>query len=407
MPLPFRAINALGRLIARRGTPPIDLTPETIIAQAQRETGLTDFGSDDFRQPLNKLVNAYETEANLTLLGRIASQNFLQGILVNRLYLHRYFSHNPTILTQPITRPLFIIGLPRTGTTLLQRLLAQDPQARHLRTWELYNMKNPPHPQHYTTDPRINIIRRQLQIFNMIAPDMQIKHPVGAEFPEECITLLRHTLTSPLMFNTMANIPSYIHWLDQQDMVPVYQYFKAQLQFLNHHFDTTHWILKSPAHLLNPDALLTVFPDASIIQTHRHPQKVLPSWCSLIGTMRGSQSNQVDAHALGQEWLTRWATMTNKTVTYRQQNQQQNQAFLDIYFQDMMNDPISTVRHIYHHFGYNYTPEFEQRMQQWLTTNPRHKHGKHHYTMAEFNLTPDQINHHFAPYLQQHPSLTI
>lgn len=375
------------------------------MAKAEKATGLSDYGPQDFRPALNQLLASLEADANLTTIGRFIISQYCQGFLLNRLNIQEALRQRPEILNQPIIKPLFITGLPRTGTTFLHRLLCQDETSRFLYTYETARMKKPPNPDSLLTDPRIEEVGRQMKFLNYLMPDFQAKHPTGPLLPEECIALMGQTFASPLIFTILGRITSYTKWLDTADMAPTYQFFKILLKFLQVDFPGTRWVLKSPGHLMRPEALLAVFPDACIIQTHRHPEKVIPSWCSLVATSRGMTSDDIQPRAIGQEWSSRWAKAVHHTQEVRQ-TADPNQ-FFDVNYHELVRNPIKTVQAIYNHFGFPISPDMIDRLNHWHSNNPRDKHGRHHYSLHQFGLHPTQIKERFTPYLNAHPQPVV
>lgn len=400
-PLPVRLVNGIGRFLRRAGRRGVSLSANGLMDAAVKKTGLSDFGDSSFQTGLNKLVDAWETESQLTLVGRFIVREFCLGLLTNRLRFAQTCKDYPAISAQPISRPIFVIGLPRTGTTFLHRLLTQDPAARCFYTWETFEFGRPYDPDAYDQDPRIKQVAQQMKSVAYMAPDMQHKHPIGATEPEECIPLLAQTFVSPLMFNSMTRVPSYIAWLDGQELEPSYRYFKQMLQMLQLGFPPKHWVLKSPGHLCRLDALLAAFPDACIVQTHRHPAKAIPSWCSLVATMRGMTSDAIQPQAIGEEWSRRWAELAERVTEVRKTAV--STQFFDVNYHDLIADPIQTVRDIYTYFDHPFTPELEQRMHTWQHNNQQHKHGVHRYSLSQFGLASEQLNRLFAPYLNAHP----
>lgn len=407
-PLPVRLLNGIGRFSQRLGWAGALLEAESLLSAAQKQTGLSDFGDPSFRLGLEKLLFAWEHDSQLTFSGRFIVREFCLGLLTNRLRLTNALKRHSAIKDEPIRRPIFVIGLPRTGTTLLHRLLAQDPAARCFYTWETYNFGGPHDPKTYHQDPRIEQVAQRMKGVAYMAPEMQRKHPIGATEPEECIALLAQTFISPLMFDSMTRVPSYIRWLETQDLEPSYRAFKTMLQSLQYGFPPSRWVLKSPGHLFRLDALLAVFPDACVIQTHRHPEQVIPSWCSLNATIRGMASDVIDPMEIGETWARRWARWAKralevrKTAVSTRSKQAVSPQFFDVYYQDLISDPIQTVRNLYEHFGYSYTADMEQRILRWQRNNQQHRHGIHRYSLEQFGLSSAQLETHFAAYLAEY-----
>ena len=398
-PLLIRFLNWLGRAVERWGWSLVDLSEASLLAAARRQTGLSDWGDEGFRIPLRILLESIEEEANFNLVGRYMFRQDTIKVLVNRLLIQDELKHHPEILREQIRRPLFITGLPRTGTTLLHNLLSQDPSSRTLLTWEALFPSPPPERQTRETDPRIAKADKRIRLLLFLAPNFATIHPVNAKDPNECMFLLRYSFLCRGVFELVAPIIRYVEWLDQQDMVSPYRYYRQLLQLLQWRCPGDHWVLKSPVHLFSLDALLTVFPDACVVQTHRDPLKVTPSCCSLFATFKGMYSDQVDLGRLGQECTNRLVSMLERGARVRDSTD--SARFCDIYYQELLQDPIGTVRWIYAYFGYTFDVRMEVRIRRWLTENPQYKHGVHHYSPEQFCLDPAELNSRFAMYCKR------
>lgn len=396
-------INQAGSALEQGGLLRIDLSEAGLAAAARRQAGgLSDWGDDDFWVGLRVLLQAYRTEAQLNFIGRVHVQRDIHRVLTNRLLIHDTLKRHPDIRACPVVRPLFICGLPRTGTTLLQRLLAQDPAHRHLRTWEGFRPAPLPAEQPGHAHLRIVEMDRNIKLTHWIVPEFsRTIHPIGVNYPEECIQLLQHTFLSHIMFEQNACIPSYTRWLDAQDMVPAYRYFRSLLQLLSWQkmHSSQHWLLKSPAHLFALDALLTVFPDAHIIQTHRDPADVVPSFASLYGVLWKLQSDQAHGPTLGNHVLERLSNAIEHALTVRQTANPHQ--FFDVRYPDLVRDPISMVQRIYAYFGYAWHTAVEQKMERWLAANAGDTYGIHRYSAADFGLDTAALSRRFQHYRSQ------
>ena len=394
----LRFVNWAGSTLRRGGVQLANLSEESILTAALRKTGLSDWGDESFRVPLRILLESFEREAELNFVGRYLLRQHCIRLLVNRLRIQDDLKRHPEILQVPIRRPLFIIGLPRTGTTLLHNLLSQDPSSRWLLLWELGSPSPPPDHQTRETDPRIKEAEKLVRIYNSLAPNFSTAHYLNPNGPEECNSLFEHEFVS-VLFEFRANVTSYVKWLEAQDMVAPYRYYRQQLQLLTWRCPGDHWVLKAPAHLFSLDALMTVFPDACIIQTHRDPLKVLPSICSLSAMVRGIYSDQVDLKLVGDHWNNRLANGLERAMQVRESADPTR--FYDVNYNALVQDPISTVRQIYEYFGYDFAPRMEENINRWITQNPQHKHGIHRYSLKQFGLDPMVVNHRFARYRER------
>ena len=371
---------------------------QSLLESACKQTGLTDFGDDHFRIGLKVLLESYE-HADLHILGRTVLRGELIRLLSNRLRIQEDLKRHPEIVQASIHRPLFIVGLARTGTTLLFHLLAQDSVARVPFLWELLWPSPPPSSKSTEPDPRIEMAQQRLKLLYEIAPQMRTVHFTTATSPEECLYLFQNGFAA-IDFGVLVPAPRYVEWFLSHDMLAEYRYYLKQLQILQwRRPGGEYWILKSPHHLFALDALLTVFPDACIIQTHRDPQKVIASNCSLIVNMRKLYSNDVSLKTVGEIAVSVSQTAIERAMQSRfTANASQ---FYDVQYVDLIVDPIGVAKAIYKYFGYTWIPAIEKRMKVWLENNPQHKHGVHDYSMEPFGLKKEEVNERFARYHTQ------
>lgn len=391
----LRFTNWVGCNFRSNKIPAINLSEASILAAAVRKTGLSDWGDESFRTALQVLLASLEQDAHLNFFGRYLMRQTCVQLLVNRLRIQADLHHHPEILHVPIQRPIFILGMPRTGTTLLHNLLAQDPASRWLHLWELLSPSPPPNYHTRNTDPRIQSVEEFVRKYNALAPQLATAHHLNPIGPEECNPLFEHDFAS-LIFEIRANVTSYAKWMETRDMVPTYQYYRQQLQHLSWQYPGDRWVLKAPAHLLYLEALLKVFPDACIVQTHRDPLKVLPSICSLNAIVRGVYSDRINPTMLGQYWSDRISGGLERAMQVR--DRLPSSHFYDVYYHNLTQDPVGTVRQIYNHFGYDFKPQIEENIKTWLADNPQHKHGVHRYSLQQFGIDPEAVNDQFANY---------
>jgi hypothetical protein len=233
-----------------------------------------------------------------------------------------------------------------------------------------------------------------------LAPHFSAIHPLSATGPEECIFLFQNTFMS-VVFDAYSEVPDYIAWLLHQDLTPAYRYYQQQLQLLQWQWPGTHWVLKSPQHLFFLDVLLTVFPDACVVQTHRDPATALASLCSLMATARRLYSDRVVEQRLGASCLATWGTALDRMLHVREATDPAR--FYDLQYEDLLADPIAAVSRIYAHFGYAVTPGMEAGMQRWLAAHPQHQHGVHRYSLTQSGLDCATVARRCAAYLQRFP----
>jgi hypothetical protein len=394
----LRLINKVGRPLAKNGFSFLRLDEKTLLDKACAQTGLDDFGDDSFREALRVLLQAYETEAELSFVGRICVHGDSVRLLNNRLRLVADRRQFPAIAAEVIRRPLFITGLPRSGTTFLHALLAQDPAHRAPQVWEVMHPSPPPEKASYTTDARITTTARELKWLDLLMPDFETVHLIDARLPQECIAITSHDFRS-YTFESMYTVPSYRAWHDRQDKRPVYEFHRQFLQHLQWRCPGQRWVLKAPSHLLALEALLQVYPDAGIILTHRDPLKVLASCASFTEVLRRGFSDHIDKASLGQEVLERWVEGAGLAVKYRQAQGDSQQQLFDVHYGELLRDPMSMVRRIYGFFDLELNGAAETAMERFLLANPKNKGGVHRYSLEEFGLNPETESRRFQFYL--------
>src|SRR5581483_3328314 len=281
-PLPVRVLNRCGAALERIGFRSGPLSADALIEKARQRVKLHDFGDGEFFEALSRLLEACHREARLNAIGKIALRNDVVRILCNRLLLARDRKLYPQIAGQEIREPLFIVGLPRSGTTLLHILLAADPAHRAPLTWEVMS---PSPPTSETREQRIKQAARNLAALRWLAPTFETVHTTGAELPQECVSLMSPTFMSD-QFDTMYNIPKYRAWFFSQDLRPGYEFHRQTLQHLQFRKSGERWVLKAPAHMFAAPALLSIYPDARFVQLHREPLEAVASVSSLVTILR-------------------------------------------------------------------------------------------------------------------------
>ena len=392
------AFNRLGAGLKHVGLSLVRFDEQDLLEEACRRTGLEDFGEDSFREPLRILLNTYDSEARLTLVGRLAAKHDTLRLLMTRLRLVHDRKRSPAITEQEIIKPLFIIGLPRTGSTLLHNLLAQDPANRTPLTWEVMEPSPPPEKVHFTDDPRIASTEKLLKKFDWLAQDFKRIHPMHAHLPTECVAIMSPSFASP-QFQSTYQVPSYQKWLHSENLRPAYTFHRRFLQHLQWRCPPQRWVLKAPAHIFALDSLFAVYPDARIIQIHRHPLEVIGSVTSLDIVLRRAFSDAIDPKAIGVEAVKQWAEAANLMTNVHQHELVKRNGVLDVYYRDLVHDPISTVQRIYEYFALPFTNQAKDGMEKFLKENPQNKHGVHTYSLSQFGLSSEFVLSHFKHYI--------
>jgi hypothetical protein len=387
-------MNRLGPRIAPEWP---SLEPDAIIEAAAKKAKSDWYGPPEFRERLQHVVDAVRDEAELHWIGRVAVRQSLEGFLRGRFEVYRHRAKHPEIAGVPIEKPVFIVGLARTGTTILFNLLAQDPANRAPISWEVQYPDPPPEDASFQTDPRIKKNEKDVKQFVQIAPPIPSIHEVGAQLPQECMPFMAHTLLTPLPW-WVCNIPGYQRWVDVQDAAPSYAYHRVFLEHLQSRYMEQRWVLKSPIHLATLDALLDEYPDARIIFTHRDPAKVVPSVASLFYTVGGIVTDELTPEKAGRDHLDWWGRAMNRAMDVRKAHPDKAHQFVDIQFEEIVEDPVAALRRAYDQFDMDWTSEAESRMRAFLADNPRGKHGAHKYTLDDFGLQLGEIRDRFDAY---------
>lgn len=394
---PMRAIDALCGVARRTGLPIGQLTVDSILDAARRKTGLTDFGEDSFMPRLHAAVG-FADVAPFSHLGREIIRQIFITALTHRLRVEDYFRRHPDAADVQIERPVFILGFPRTGTTLLQNLLCLEDGARALKFWELSSPV--PESDDPQVDRRIRMARARwtLRAAYLMAPEMRVVHEVTPQTPEECWPLFANTF-AVLNWDLGAGLVPWGDWLLQQDMTQPYRYYKRQLQMMAHARPTRQFVLKCPEHLWFIDSLLRVFPDASLVWTHRDPVDVVASYCSLISLNRRVVHGRFDPVAVGQHITERLSSGVKRAIAVRRALPK-DQIF-DVDFRKLVADQAGTVHAIRESFGLPHQPGADDRVLAYLGNGRSDKRGAHVYDHAMYGLTPDSVYDAFAPYIDR------
>jgi hypothetical protein len=397
-PAYIRLINRAGRVLERAGLSVPTLDAKRLIHRAQWRTGLRDFGDNGYLEGLERLTDELHTHANLSLVGKLAAYFNLTENLCARMNLVEYRRQHPEILTETINRPLFILGLPRTGTTILFELIAQDPAMRYPASWEVAKPVPPAMRGTYETDGRIRTVERFMGLAEQLSPGFRAIHTIGAQLPQECVYIFASQFVSE-QFGYMFDIPQYRDWILDRDMTDAYRWHSQFLQHMQADYRGEHWVLKTPSHLAYLRYLLAQYPDANIVWTHRQPIDAIASLSSLATNLRGGFSDTVNPKAVAAHEMQHFAKQLNMGM--QQRRQLDRGQFLDISFASICDDPINSVRGIYHYFDIPLSGEAESRMRDYLVKRPRDLHGKHDYCADQFALTRARESDLFRDYLDR------
>lgn len=397
LPLPVRLMNLAGRGANAIGLQPVNLSLEKLLQTARDNTGLSDFGEDDFRAPLALLLDGLEKEAQLSLLGRIIARGDLLRTLENRLGMVDLFKRHPEIAEQRIERPIFVVGPPRSGTTIFHDLLVMDPDNRVPLTWETARPLPPPETATYRTDPRIAQAQADLDQVDKLLPLFKTMHPMGAERAQECVTMTSHDFTSMIYF-VQFFVPTYDRFVIENEMRSALKWHRRFLQVLQWKAPGKRWALKSPQHLWHLQHIHREYPNALFVQTHRDPVKIVISTSNLAAHLQGMASDHADLGRVTRYYAKALAQGYNNTVAYRKSGALPDSQVVDLYFRDFMADQVGTVRRAYEHFGMVLPDSAAKAMQAFLDDNPADKHGKHLYSLANTGMSEAELRSLFTEY---------
>lgn len=369
------------------------LDVDALLAAARDKTGLSNYGDDWFVEPLEVLTNALVGEARLSELGLDLTKRRLVASLADRLRLKQLQTEHPEILDEEVTVAAEICGLPRTGSTLLHRLLASSPEVTSTLSWETsYPLPFP--GEGPDAELRKKRARDRYEMFLEMAPDFGDIHTIEWDGPEEDVILLDRTFTS-MSYDSFYWVPTYGLWLRQFDQAPAYRDLKEWLQVLQWQSpdrDGKPWMLKSPHHLTAVDTVLDTFPGCKIVMTHRSPTKAVPSYASMVCAISGQYSDQVDPKAVGPYWRDRFVTALQEYAVVRAARPDR---FVDVTFQDTVSDPVGTATKVMRELG---LPVDREALEAYMERNQEQRHGSHTYTAEDFGLTEAGLEQDFAFY---------
>jgi len=378
----------------------ISLQLDSILEEAAHRTnGLTDLGTGPFVEPLRRILDSLEREGRLNAMGRMIARERMVGHTTSRLHYVNDRKRFPAIAGEAIVKPVFIIGMPRTGTTILHDILAQDPANRAPLTWEVMFPSPPPDAVTFRTDPRIAACAATFPAVDAQIPAFKAMHPMGAELSQECVTMMGDAMCTPL-FHNQFRVPTYQDWVDDAaDWSHVYTFHRRQLQHLQWRNRRDRWVLKTGAHLWGLDHLLATYPDARIVFTHRDPVQSMTSYASLTALVRSMGSDDVDPVEVASDWTPRLLKVLLRGIQVRRAKAYPDAIFFDMYFSDFIRDQFAAVERIYEALNIPMTNEAAQSMRTFIVDNPPGKHGIHRYTPRDFGIVPAQLREAFHNYI--------
>jgi len=372
-----------------------------LIADAEELAGgRKDFGEPQFLEGLERFVRSLRDDARLNMVGQHIAIKRSHQHLTNRLNYVGDRKQYPEIAQQKIVKPVFIIGLGRTGSTILHDILAQDPASRAPLTWEVTYASPPPQTATFETDPRIETCETSFGPVRAAIPQFKAMHPTGAQLSQECVVMMGDTMSTPL-FHNQFRVPTYQDWVDTADRKHVYDFHKQQLQHLQSGHKLDRWVLKTGAHMWGLDHLLETYPDARIVFTHRDPVKSLTSYASLTALVREMGSDHVDKFEVAEDWNARLTAKLQSAIAIRAAKDYPQAVFYDMKFSEFVRDQFAVVQQIYEAFGLPMSDEAAARMKWFIADNPQGKHGIHRYEAHEYGIDPAVVHAQFRPYMER------
>lgn len=363
--------------------------------------GLDDFGDPSFRIGLDRFLTSGTEEGRLSAIGAAALEGMAIGNLCTRLRVTEWHRSHPELAATSIERPIFLIGLPRSGTTALSHLLSVDPANRSLLRWEADQPVPPPGPD-WRDDPRFVAAMDAPDAMDMLNPEFKTIHHDPMDMPVECATVLGQHFTS-LHLSTTFCLPSYMEWIRSADHAPAYAWHRSVLQVLQSGHGG-RWQLKSPVHLIDPASLLGTYPDARFVLTHRDPVDIVASVCSLARSLSGTFTDADWTDYIRTTWPDVVAELVDNQLAFREEQERlgNGDAFVDMRYRDLVADPVGAVRDMYAALGEPLTTDAEDAMRSHTATHVKDRYGRHSYALADWDLDRGELTERFAPYLSRY-----
>jgi hypothetical protein len=360
----------------------VPLTEKSLLAAARRNTGLTNFGADDWVEPFRIFLKSLEEDSRLNLTGRLLTRSDILIYLEARLRVEEEYRLHPDIADQKIEKPILIMGQGRTGTSALQNLLAADPANGTIRTWEALFPAPAPEAATYETDPRIKKADALITQWYRVTPELEAMHEFGGNLPTEGIHLQCSSFQSPVWMNFMGQVPSFIAYMQGRGLLPALEWEKRVLRLLQWKHPRANWVLKTPVYIYMMPEVLKAYPDACFVWTHRDPVKALASAINMVGTLFWQRSDHpfisgvLDASV--DETIV--AASLNQAVDWIEQGIVPPERLCNVHYEDFVRDPLAVARTIYDKFQIPLTPAGESAMRAYAAENAREKRAPHQYT---------------------------
>ncbi len=374
----------------------VSLEPAELLDVARRSTGLEDFGGDAWRKHFAVFLAAAEAEAGLHLPGRTLLRTEILQTLRNRLQLADLWKRDPALLDAEVEAPVFIVGSPRSGTSILHELMACDRESRTPALWEMH------HPlASFEGRDCSELSDRVTQFWHDLQPEYETMHANSGYLPNECIFITMHEFLSD-HWGGVHNVPSYDAHLRGSDQRPAYGYHKRFLKTLQTRSESRRWLLKAPSHLFQMPALFDVYPDARIIRTHRDPLRTLPSTISLMGTLKWMRTSEVDMSQAPGLLASGFAYIYELEIEQRESGTLPGDRFIDVRFEDLVRDPVTTLERVYEELGWTFGDETRTRVTDYAAKKPKDARGVHRYSLGEVGLDADEERKRFRFYCDRY-----
>lgn len=367
--------------------------------RAMRATGLDDFGDPSYRTALEVLADSLDHEADLSEMGRMIFEGQIANTLANRLRSQKRLDERPELADAEIKRPIIITGLVRTGSTALHYLMGRDPDLQPLPYWLAAHPQPRPPREEWVSSADFQASVDELAFLYEHTPELMAVHEMRADWPEECRHLLEQSFVDD-RFEVAATLPGYARWYHDNEHIEAYRRHRLLVALIGSTDTQRRWLLKYPVHLRQLPALLTVYPDACVIQTHRDPAAVIASYTSFIAKIRAMHERTVDVSALARELVESWAHAAEAGMAAREAHGDESQ-FIDVYFDDFMEDPIGSVRRVGAYFDHELSEQGEQQLEAWQREHPQGKHGRHVYDAERTGISQQEIRDRFSSYLDR------
>jgi len=396
----LKGINGFGKTLKKIGLDPFKLDADAIIAKARKKAGYDGPMPGHTETGLRLLIKSIKEEGDANPFGALAAKTLFERTLYGRFKIEQVLAENPEIEKAEIKEPVFIIGMPRTGTSILHAMMHEDPAHRSPLAWECLLPYPVPQAETFTDNPQLNTIKKEFEQLFKLVPDFLKKHYMAADAPQECLAINNLDFNS-FQISAQLYSPDYMEWFaDGSGSLSTMRFHKRFLQYLQSGgVKAERWLLKSPVHLMRLEEIFEVYPDARIVMTHREPTKVVASIGSLLSSVRSLYSNHEDPIRTGREQMETWHHYFDRFLESRKRLNKEDQ-IIDLHFEDFASDHIGTVQKIYDKFGWELKDDAIARFKTFLAANPRDKNGLHMYRLEDFGLTAKEVNEKFSEYIK-------